>query len=339
MKDPSKTKQELIKELSVLKQKINKLEKSETRRKQAEEVLRRSEERYRTIIETMSDGYLEQDLAGNITFVNDAICKRTGYTRDEMIGMNNRPFQDETTAKKMYQIYYSVYRTGEPVRAVEYEYFKKDGTKGFNELSLSLIRDNEGKPVGFRGTTRDTTERKKAEEALRDSEKRFRELSIVDELTQLYNSRHFYFQLKIELDRSNRYEHPLTLLLLDLDNFKKFNDAYGHLEGDQVLRRLGQVLKRCLRNTDFAYRYGGEEFTILLPITTSANGTVIADRIRAELKKESFSPEAGKDVHMTVSIGLAQFKLHEDMKDFVQRVDHLMYQAKKNGRDRVCSES
>ena len=177
------------------------------------------------------------------------------------------------------------------------------------------------------------------EEALRDSEKRYRELSIVDDLTQLYNSRHFYFQLKIELDRSNRYEQPLTLLLLDLDNFKAFNDAYGHVEGDQVLRRLGQVVKRCLRETDFAYRYGGEEFTILLPMTTSADGAVTAERIRTEFKKETFSPAPGQDVHVTVSIGLAQYKPQEDMKAFVHRVDQLMYQGKKNGKDRVCSES
>ena len=177
------------------------------------------------------------------------------------------------------------------------------------------------------------------EEALRDSERKYRELSIVDGLTQLYNSRHFYFQLKIELDRSNRYEQPLTLLLLDLDNFKAFNDAYGHVEGDQVLRRLGQVVKRCLRETDFAFRYGGEEFTILLPMTTSADGAVMTERIRTEFKKELFSPAPDQDVHVTLSIGLAQYKLQEDMKAFVRRVDQLMYQAKKNGKDRVCSES
>ena len=186
---------------------------------------------------------------------------------------------------------------------------------------------------------RESTDRKRAEEALRESEKRFRELSIVDDLTQLYNSRHFYFQLKIELDRSNRYEQPLTLLLLDLDNFKAFNDTYGHVEGDQVLTRLGQVVKRCLRVTDFAYRYGGEEFTILLPMTTGKDAAVTAERIRAELKEEIFSPAPGKDVHVTVSIGLGQYKPQEDMRAFVHRVDQLMYQAKKNGKDRVCCES
>ena len=180
--------------------------------------------------------------------------------------------------------------------------------------------------------------RQQAEEALKNSENRYRELSMVDDLTQLYNARHFYLQLKIELDRSNRYGQPLTLLLLDLDDFKAFNDTYGHVEGDQVLRRLGQVVKRCLRETDFAFRYGGEEFTILLPMTTDRDAAVTAERIRAELKEEIFSPAPGQDVHMTVSIGLGQYRPQEDMKAFVHRVDQLMYQAKKNGKDRVCSE-
>jgi two-component system cell cycle response regulator len=103
--------------------------------------------------------------------------------------------------------------------------------------------------------------------------------------------------------------------------------------------RLGQVVKRCLRQTDSAYRYGGEEFTILLPMTTSADGAVIAERIRTEFKKEIFSPPPSQEVHMTVSIGLAQYKTKEDMKAFVHRVDQLMYQGKKDGKDRVCFES
>ncbi len=183
------------------------------------------------------------------------------------------------------------------------------------------------------------SERNRIEEALRDSEKRYRELSIVDDLTQLYNSRYFYQQLKMEIDRVDRYGQSLTLLLLDLDDFKRFNDAYGHIEGDQVLLRLGQVVKRCLRQTDSAYRYGGEEFTILLPMTTSAAGAVTAERIRKEFKKEHFSPAPDQDVHVTVSIGVAQCRAKEEMKTFVHRVDQLMYQGKRNGKDRVCSES
>jgi diguanylate cyclase (GGDEF)-like protein len=176
------------------------------------------------------------------------------------------------------------------------------------------------------------------ENALKESEKRYRDLSIIDDLTQLYNSRYFYHQLKSEMERSNRYEQPLTLLLLDLDDFKALNDSYGHVEGDHVLLRLGQVVKRCLRQSDSAYRYGGEEFTILLPMTTGEEGAVTAERIRTEILKETFSPAPEQEVHLTVSIGLGQYRPQEEMKAFVHRIDQLMYQGKKNGKDRVCSD-
>ncbi len=207
-------------------------------------------------------------------------------------------------------------------------------------ITAAAVRNSKGDMVGALETIEDVTEKKWMEEALRKSEERYRELSIVDALTRLYNSRHFYNQLKMEIDRVNRYEtQPMSLMLLDLDNFKTVNDIYGHVEGDKVLSRLGQVIKRCMRKTDSAYRYGGEEFTLLLPMTTSRNAAVIAERIRTEFKKEKFLPAPGKEFHMTVSLGLAEYKLQEDMKAFVHRVDQLMYQAKKNGKDRICSDT
>jgi diguanylate cyclase (GGDEF)-like protein/PAS domain S-box-containing protein len=191
----------------------------------------------------------------------------------------------------------------------------------------------------FDGILLNITERKRAEEALKESEQKYLELSIIDDLTQLYNSRHFYAQLKKEIERSSRYGQPLTILLLDLDRFKAFNDTYGHVEGDNLLSQLGQVIKRCLRETDSAYRYGGEEFTIILPMTTSYEGLVIAQRIQAELKKEAFTPLPDKEVFMTMSIGCSQYKPKEEMKAFVRRVDQLLYRAKENGRDMICCES
>ncbi len=137
-----------------------------TESRQAEEALQKSEERYRTILENMQEAYYEIDLTGKFTFVNDAVCRHLGYTREELIGANNRQFQDETTAKKMYQIFIDVYKTGKPVKAIESEYIRKDGTKGTYELSVSLLRDATGKPNGFRGVSRDITERKQYEEEL-----------------------------------------------------------------------------------------------------------------------------------------------------------------------------
>jgi two-component system cell cycle sensor histidine kinase/response regulator CckA len=147
-----------------------------TDRKKAEEALRQNEERYRTIIENIQDGYFEVDLAGNFTFVNDAECVIFGYSKGELVGMNNRQYTDKKNAKKLFQAFNKLYRTGEPVKGLDLEVIRKDGTKAFDELSVSLIRDSEGKPVGFRGISRDVTERKRAEEALRQSEEKYRNI-------------------------------------------------------------------------------------------------------------------------------------------------------------------
>jgi len=147
-----------------------------TERKRAEKTLRESEEKYRTILENIEDGYFEVDLAGNFTFFNDAICRMLGYFRDEMMGMNNRKYTDPENAIKLYQAFNNVYRTGIPVKGFEWEVIRKDGAKRYSEVSISLIRNSKGQPIGFRGIARDTTERKKAEEALALSEERYRTL-------------------------------------------------------------------------------------------------------------------------------------------------------------------
>ncbi len=178
-------------------------------------------------------------------------------------------------------------------------------------------------------------ERIRAEEALRESEKRYHELSITDGLTKLYNLRHFYHQLELEIERTNRYNHSLTLLMLDIDNFKQYNDNFGHLEGDKVLIRLSEFIRKSVRRTDSAYRYGGEEFAIILPETNAEQGFFVAERIRTCLKNEAFSPITGNKIHISVSIGIAQFILHELLKDFIRRADKSMYKAKELGKDRI----
>ena len=179
-------------------------------------------------------------------------------------------------------------------------------------------------------------ERKLTNERLQMVEK-LKRLSITDGLTNLYNSRHFYNQLKSEVDRSTRYSHPLTMLILDIDHFKDYNDRYGHLEGDKVLMRLGQVVKLLLRKMDSAYRYGGEEFTVILPETDSEEAITVAQRIRKAIKEIAFTPEPGSNVFVTISIGMTAYSPPEELADFIQRADKALYGSKEGGRDQVSS--
>ncbi|MDP2853943.1 MAG: diguanylate cyclase [Smithellaceae bacterium] len=306
-------------------------------RKKAEEALRDSEEKYRNLIENANEAIFVA-LDGKLVFVNPMTVMIMGYSGEELVSKSFTEFIHQDDRDMVIDRHVRRMKGEETPNVYSFRVINgREGNIRWVELNSVLINWL-GKPATLNFVS-DVTERRQAEEALRESEKRYRELSIVDDLTQLYNSRHFYNQLRMEIDRVDRYGQPLTLLLLDLDDFKVFNDTYGHVEGDQVLSRLGQVVKRCLRQTDSAYRYGGEEFTILLPMTTSADGAVTAERIRMEFKDEIFSQAPGQDVHVTVSIGIGQYKPQEDMKVFVHRVDQLMYQGKKNGKNMVYSES
>ncbi len=162
-------------------------------------------------------------------------------------------------------------------------------------------------------------------------------LAITDGLTRLHNLRHFYNQLEVEVDRSNRYGHSLGLLLLDIDHFKVYNDTYGHLEGDKVLIKLSQTMRSCLRTMDSAYRYGGEEFTIILPETGAEEAQTAAHRIRKAVEAEKFFPEPNKPCQVTISIGVTEYCKEEEFADFVKRADKAMYLSKQAGRNRVSS--
>ena len=171
-------------------------------------------------------------------------------------------------------------------------------------------------------------------ERIRMMEK-LQKLAVTDGLTKLYNSRSFYSQLETEVDRFNRYKHPLALLLLDLDHFKDYNDTYGHLEGDKILVHFSQIIKSCLRANDTAYRYGGEEFTVILPETGGDEAGTVAQRIRAALEAERFTPVNGKKVKITISIGVTEYQPKEELSTFIQRADRAMYRSKQKGRNMV----
>ncbi len=162
---------------------------------------------------------------------------------------------------------------------------------------------------------------------------KLRELAITDDLTKLYNSRHFYHQLENEINRYQRYQRPLSLLLIDVDHFKEFNDTHGHLEGDKVLYKIAKLITSCLRTMDTAYRYGGEEFTVILPETTCDSAMAVSERINDVVKNELFIGDDKKD--MSVSIGVTEYLPGEQVTEFVSRADKAMYMAKEGGRNRT----
>jgi len=152
-----------------------------TEMKWTEEALRESEEKYRAIIENMNEGYYEVDIRGNFTFFNESILKIIGYDREEFLGMNNRQYSDDENARKVYQVYNRVYLTGEPVKKFEWEIIRKDGDRRDIDVSISLMRNTEGHPTGFRGIVRDITERKRVEETISQTIERYQTI-----LSQLY---------------------------------------------------------------------------------------------------------------------------------------------------------
>lgn len=169
----------------------------------------------------------------------------------------------------------------------------------------------------------------------RHLKKELQNLAITDGLTKLYNSRHFYHELELEVERSHRYHHPLSLVILDIDLFKQYNDRYGHLEGDKVLSKLGKAIRQSLRKTDSAYRYGGEEFTVILPETVCKEAENVAERIKEAIETKTLYPEGGEPTHITVSIGVTQYLPGEKLTDFVKRADKAMFFSKQQGRSRI----
>lgn len=173
-------------------------------------------------------------------------------------------------------------------------------------------------------------------EQLKLQERRLLELSITDELSGLFNSRHFFQRIEQEIDRALRYHRPLSLLFMDIDDFKRFNDEHGHVEGDKVIREIGRTIQTLLRGNDIAFRYGGEEFVALLPETPERGGVLVGERIRKSFAEHTFNPADGTGpLHCTLSIGVAELDGNERPKAFVRRTDQALYQAKAKGKNQV----
>lgn len=294
-----------------------------TDRKQAEEALRESEYTYRTTMEQMYDPYVEIDLAGNFTFVNESICRHLGYAREELIGKNFSLIIPADEKKAIFIAYKKALESGVPNKGYSHRVVKKDGSILFAEASIDMRRNRQGEIIGFRTISRDITERKKMEAEILA-------LSITDPLTGLHNRRGFLSLAGQQLKLSTRNKSGALLFFVDLDGLKRINDTMGHEEGDKALIEAATVLKETFRASDIIARLGGDEYAALTVDIPEENSEIFTARLQSLIDTRN-NQENGR-YRLSISVGCAYYdpeypcSIHELMAS----ADKLMYEQKQN---------
>jgi PAS domain S-box-containing protein len=217
-----------------------------TARKELEEAIGYSEKRYRTILESMEDAYFEIDITGNFTLVNNAVCRDLGYSREELIGMNYKGYTAEEDIKSLFQAFNEVYRTGVPNRGVPWKSTLKDGSHGFGETSISPLRNSKGEIVGFCGITRDITERKQAEEALRQSESKYR--TVLDEIGDAY--------FEVDLKGTFTFVNDQMTQHLQYSKEELLGMNYRTFTAEEEIKNVYEVYNRVYRTGEPSLSFG-----------------------------------------------------------------------------------
>jgi len=278
--------------------------------------LRKSEDRYRAMLENIEEFFYEVDLLGNLIFFNDAFYKMMGYSKDELVGMNFREFTDEETEIKAFQTFKRAYETGKSKKGFEWRLIRKDGTLCYVEISVSLIKDSSDEVIGFRGIARDISD--------------LLFLVYHDSLTGLYNRKAFFQRLQETLAFAKRDQIEKNIFYMDIDRFKQVNDNYGHDVGDEVLKEVAVRLKASLRETDHICRLGGDEFTVILNNFQPSCPKAAAKRIIKNLSQPYRIKDHVIDF-ITPSIGISAYpKDAVDMEKLIKCADIAMYEAKKD---------
>ncbi|MGZ6317424.1 MAG: diguanylate cyclase [Anaerolineales bacterium] len=312
-------------------------------RREAEEALRESEDRYRSVIEALFEGIILMDANGMIQAANASAERILGLTMEQLtrstsfeprwqtLHEDGSPLPGETHPA------WVTLQTGQPCHEVIMGVHKLDGSLIWLSInSRPLYRPGDTSPYAVVASFVDITERKRAEEELRSLQAQLREAAIRDPLTGLYNRRYLDETMKRELARAAREENPISIFMGDIDYFKQLNDTYGHQAGDEVLKALGEVLREHARSGDIPCRYGGEEFVVILP-----DMPLEAARDRAELVRRDFSDLrfafGDAQLGVTISIGVSVYPDDGTTADeLIGAADQALYEAKQTGRNRVC---
>lgn len=312
-------------------------------RRRTEEELRNSAERFRAIFDNTLVGIIFSTRDRCIADVNDRGAKLLGYGREELIGkslevLHLSPghfarFGDEVLAKA----------SGGGMIQMEYQLRRKDGAPVWTQLSGKAISLPE-LGDGMLWVADDISRRKQAEEdqcqiieELREMQEALRNQSIRDPLTGLFNRRYMEESLQREISKARRYQATsLALFMLDIDHFKQVNDRHGHVTGDWVLRKLGEIIRHNIREEDIACRYGGEEFILIFPGISAADAQQKAEELRANVEQHLVVEHMGQQVGgVTISIGIAMHGPGMDRETLLREADRALYRAKKEGRNRV----
>ncbi len=277
---------------------------------------------FKGLLDYAPDIIVAGDTTGRIVEINKGIEKLLGYKREEVIGKKHikdlyfRPHDRERLMKL-------VWSQGE---VIDYDIRLKSKSGKIKECSttLALLRDDAGKVIGTIGIARDISRRKRLGRQLA-------KMAITDGLTRLYDRGYFNQEVYRVVDKAHKSNRPLFLVLFDLDGFKAHNDKYGHLAGDEVLRRVGQIVLKSIRpRIDKAFRYGGDEFIIILPEFNPRVIDALAEKIRKKVAQHCNS-------QITTSIGITKLRDRQGVHKFIRAADKAMYRAKAGGGNKVCS--
>lgn len=285
------------------------------------EELTRTKNYLENLLSSTVDAVLTVNLDGIITFCNPGAGSMLGRNPEDLFGQDVAPIiaggQDEVNYIK------SMVGEDSPLQNYETELLHASGARIPVNMSLSMVKNSDHtNSVEVVVICKDITAQKRLEAELKEA-------TVKDALTGLFNHGYFFDRLDSEIERASRQGHPLSMLLFDIDEFKSYNDRHGHLEGDRVLRTVGNVIRQSTReHVDLGFRYGGDEYTVILPEAEEREALVIAERIRREFALQRFDK-------LTLSIGLMQYKKGISARSFIRYTDSMMYKSKRSGGNRV----
>lgn len=309
------------------------------RQRVTERRLQRVANLHRLVTENSRDVLIVADFNGNRKYVSASAEGFGGWPREEILSRKSlstvHPEDRAQAAEAIERL-----KTGADSATIECRALARNGSYCWAEVSMRAIRDPRTRePVGILQNIRDISDRKQQEKKLQDAYHAVEALAVTDSLTGLANRRRFDRALVTEWRRGMRERSPLSLLMIDADKFKSYNDTYGHLRGDSCLKQIAEAaLDAVCRPGDLIARYGGEEFAVLLPGTDAEGAMHLAEEISQGMRRRNLPHKHSPAGIVTVSIGCATLvpQLGQSSAHLVKLADEALYRAKKTGRNRVC---